>query len=287
VRYTWIEAHRDEYSVSRLCRLLEVSRTGYLQWRRRPSSRQALANRTLDARVAAIHAESKRSYGRPRIVQDLRNQGIAVGHERVRRSLQRQGLRPVYKRPYRVTTDSGHQKMVSPNLLDRRFDCWQINQAWVCDITYVGTAQGWLYLATVMDLASRRIVGWSMNERMKADLVCDALKSAYWRRKPAPGLIVHSDRGSQYASDQHRQLIVDFGMVQSMSRRGSCWDNAPMESFYKTLKVERVHQVDYRTRDEARLDIVLWIEGFYNGKRLHSAVGYRSPVTAEYSLKAA
>ena len=169
--------------VAGLCRLLEVSRTGYLQWRRRPSSRQALANRTLDARVAAIHAASKRSYGRPRIVQDLRNQGIAVGHERVRRSLQRQGLRPVYKRPYRVTTDSGHQKTVSPNLLDRRFDCWQINQAWVCDITYVGTAQGWLYLATVMDLASRRIVGWSMNERMKADLVCDALKSAYWRRK--------------------------------------------------------------------------------------------------------
>ena len=138
-----------------------------------------------------------------------------------------------------------------------------------------------------MDLASRRIVGWSMKERMKADLVCDALKSAYWRRKPAPGLILHSDRGSQYVSDQYRQLVVDFGMVQSMSRRGSCWDNAPMESFYKTLKVERVYQVDYRTRDEARLDIVLWIEGFYNGKRLHSSIAYRLPLSAEDSLQAA
>jgi len=228
VRYTWIERHRDEYSVSRLCRLLEVSRTGYLQWRSRPSSGQMLANRTLDARVAAIHAASKRSYGRLRIVQDLRSQGVLVGHERVRRSLQRQGLRPVYKRPYRVTTNSSHHKMIAPNLLDRRFDCWQTNQAWVCDVTYVGTAQGWLYLATVMDLASRRIVGWSMSDRMKADLVCDALRSAYWRRKPPPGLIVHSDRGSQYASDRYRQLIADFRMVQSMSRRANCWDNAPM-----------------------------------------------------------
>jgi len=133
-------------------------------------------------------------------------------------------LRPVYKRRYRVTTDSNHRKAVAPNLLERRFDCWQINQAWVCDITFVGTAEGWLYLATVMDLGSRRIVGWSMSERIKADLVCDALRSAYWQRKPGPGLILHSDRGSQYASDRHRQLIADFGMVRSMSRRGSCWD---------------------------------------------------------------
>jgi putative transposase len=174
--------------------------------------------------VAAIHAASKRSYGRPRIVQDLRNQGVLVGHESVRRSLQRQGLRPVYKRPYRITTDSNHRKAVAPNLLDRRFDGWQINQAWLCDITYVGTAAGWRYLATVMDLGSRRIVGWSMSERMKADLVCDALKSAYWRRKPVPGLIQHCDRGSQYVSDQYRRLVGDFAMVQSMSRKGNCWD---------------------------------------------------------------
>jgi len=287
VKYTWIEAHRDEYSVSRLCRLLEVSRTGYLQWRRRPCSDRALASKALDAQVAAIHAASNRSYGRPRIVQDLRNRGVLVGHERVRRSLQRQALRPVYRRRYRVTTDSKHRKAVAPNLLERRFDCWQINQAWVCDITYVGTAEGWLYLATVMDLGSRRIVGWSMSERIKADLVCDALRSAYWQRKPGPGLILHSDRGSQYASDQHRQLITDFAMLQSMSRKGNCWDNAPMESFYKTMKVERVYQLAYETRAQARLDIVNWIEGFYNRRRLHSSVGYRSPASAEASLKAA
>ena len=287
MRYTWIESHRDQYSVSRLCRLLEVSRTGYLQWRGRPCSDRSLACRALDVQVAAIHAASKRSYGRPRIVRDLRNQGLLIGHERVRRSLQRQGLRPVYKRPYRVTTDSDHRKAVSPNLLDRRFDCWQINQAWVCDITYVGTAEGWLYLATVMDLGSRRIVGWSMSERMKADLVCEALKSAYWRRKPLPGLLVHSDRGSQYASDPYRQLISDFAMLQSMSRKANCWDNSPMESFYKSLKVERVYQVAYETRNEARLDIVNWIEGFYNGQRLHSSVGYRSPTSVEADMKAA
>ncbi len=287
MRYTWIETHRDEYAVSRLCRLLEVSRSGYLQWRRRPCSDRALASRALDAQVAAIHAASRRSYGRPRIVQSLRNDGIVVGHERVRRSLQRQGLRPVYKRRYRVTTDSNHRKAVAPNLLERRFDGWQINQAWVCDITYIGTAEGWLYLATVMDLGSRRIVGWSMNERINADLVCDALRSAYWQRKPGPGLILHSDRGSQYASDQHRRLITDFAMLQSMSRKGNCWDNAPMESFYKTMKVERVYQVTYQTRAQARLDVVDWIEGFYNRRRLHSSVGYRSPVQAEYALKAA
>ena len=287
MKYTWIESYRDEYPVTRMCRLLEVSRSGYLQWRSRPCSDRTLASRALDAQVAAIHAASKRSYGRPRIVQDLRNQGIVVGHERVRRSLQRQGLRPVYKRPYRVTTDSNHRKAVAPNVLDRRFDCWQINQAWVCDVTYVSTAEGWLYLATVMDLASRRIVGWSMSDRIRADLVCNALKAAYWRRKPAPGLIVHSDRGSQYASDSYRRLVSDFAMTQSMSRKANCWDNSPMESFYESLKVERIYQLAYETRDEARLDIVNWIEGFYNGQRLHSSVGFKSPARVEADLKAA
>ena len=164
-------------------------------------------------------------------------QGLLIGHERVRNSLKRQGLRPVYKRPYRVTTDSAHRKPIAPNVLDRRFDGWRVNQAWVADITYIATGEGWLYLACVMDLASRRIVGWSMSDRIKAELVCQALKSAYWRRKPSAGLIMHSDRGSQYASDSYRQLIQDYRMIASMSRRGNCWDNAAMESFFKTLKV--------------------------------------------------
>jgi transposase InsO family protein len=287
VKYAWIEEQSDLFSVARMCRQLGVSRTGYCQWRVRPPSERSMANATLDAQVAAIHARSKRSYGRPRIVGNLLEQGVHVGHERVRNSMKRQDLSPVYKRPYRVTTDSAHKKPIAPNVLNRRFDGWQVNQAWVADITYIATAEGWLYLACVMDLASRRIVGWSMSERMKADLVCQALKSAYWRRKPPAGLIMHSDRGSQYAGDSHRQLIKDYRMIQSMSRRANCWDNAPMESFFKTLKVERVHLLRYDTRALAKLDIVDWIEGFYNRRRMHSSIGYQTPLDAESSLMAA
>lgn len=284
MKYAWIEANRDQFSVVRMCRQLEVSRTGYCQWRTRSPTQRALDNAVLDAQVAAIHSESRRSYGRPRIVRAL---GQPVGHERVRRSLIRQGLRPTYRRPYRVTTDSDHQKPIAPNFLDRRFNGWAPNQAWVADITYIATVEGWLYLACIMDLASRRIVGWSMSNRIKADLVCQALKSAFWQRKPPPGLIMHTDRGSQYASKEHCALIKDFRMQQSMSRRANCWDNAPMESFFKTLKVERVEQVRYQTRAEARLDLVDWIEGFYNRRRLHSSIGYKIPVSAESAEMAA
>ena len=287
MRYAWIEQHRDLFAVSRMCRLLEVSRTGYCQWRTRAPSARALANGRLDAQVAALHAASGRSYGRDRIVRGLHQQGQCVGHERVRRSLVRQGLRSVYKRPYRVTTDSEHCKPVATNVLDRRFEGWQINQAWVADVTYVATAEGWLYLAVILDLASRRIVGWSMSHRLKAELVCQALVSAYWGRKPAPGLIMHTDRGSQYASKSYRDLIRDFRMTPSMSRKANCWDNSAMESFFKTLKVERVYQLRYQTRAQARLDIVDWIEGFYNRQRLHSSIGYQTPVDAEVALMAA
>ena len=287
MKYAWIEEHRDRFDVTRMCRQFDVSRTGYSQWRRRAPSDRATANAVLDAQVAAVHAGSKRSYGRPRIVRGLREQGVQVGHERVRKSLKRQGLRPVYKRPYRVTTDSAHHKPIAPNILERRFAGWRVNQAWVADITYVATGEGWLYLACVMDLASRRIVGWSMSERISADLVCQALKSAYWQRKPAAGLIMHSDRGSQYASTSYRQLIKAHRMSQSMSRRANCWDNAAMESFFKTLKVEHTHLLRYDTRALAKLDIVDWIEGFYNHKRMHSSIGYKTPVAVESSLMAA
>jgi putative transposase len=287
VKYAWIEEQSDLFCVTRMCRQLGVSRTGYCQWRTRPPSERSMANAVLDAQVAAIHAGSRRSYGRPRIVRDLHTQGVRVSHERVRNSLIRQELRPAYKRPYRVTTDSDHKKPIAPNVLDRRFDGWQVNQAWVADITYIATGEGWLYLACVMDLASRRIVGWSMSERMKADLVCQALKSAYWQRKPLTGLIMHTDRGSQYASVDHRKLIKDYRMIQSMSRRANCWDNAVMESFFKTLKVERVHMMRYDTRAIAKLDIVDWIEGTYNQRRTHSSINYQTPVEAEFSLMAA
>lgn len=287
MRYTWIEQHRDEYAASRMCRLLAVSRTGYLQWRGRPLSARAQANEELDAQVAAIHAASNRSYGRPRIVRELGAQGMSVGHERVRRSLQRQALRPIYRRPYRVTTDSDHRLPLARNVLERRFNGWDINRAWVSDITYLSTAEGWLYLAVIMDLGSRRIVGWSMSHRLHAELVCQALKAAYWQCKPTPGLILHSDRGCQYASVSYRKLITQFRMQQSMSRKANCWDNAPMESFFKTLKVERVYQLRYETRAQARLDIVDWIEGFYNRQRLHSSIGYRTPAQIDRTRMAA
>jgi putative transposase len=287
VRYAWIEQHRDEYAVTRLCRHLEVSRTGYQQWRKRPPSARAMANAALDAQVAAIHARARQSYGRPRVVRVLRAHGVAVGHERVRQSLLRQALRPVYRKPYRVTTDSAHTKPIAANVLNRHFAGWQINRAWVADLTYIRTDEGWLYLACILDLGSRRVVGWSMSARMKAQLVCDALQMAYWRRKPPPGLIMHSDRGVQYAADEHRKLIVQYGMVQSMSRKGNCWDNAPMESFFKTLKVEWVDRMRYATRSQARLDVIDWIEGFYNAQRVHSSIEYQSPSEFEMHLQAA
>jgi transposase InsO family protein len=193
----------------------------------------------------------------------------------------------VYRKKYRITTDSSHGKPVAQNLLDRRFDGWTANRAWTTDITYLLTDEGWLYLAAILDLGTRRIVGWAMSARMSAKLVCDALQMAFWRRRPAAGLLMHSDRGSQYASDDYRKLLKQFHMTQSMSRKGNCWDNAPMESFFKTLKVERTYRLQYTSRDQARLDIVNWIEGFYNEKRLHSAIDYRSPADFERSLKAA
>jgi putative transposase len=287
MKYAWIDNHRDEYTVSRLCRVLSVSRTGYCQWRVRAPSARVLANKALDAKVQLVHRNSRGSYGRPRITQQLRQQGERVSAERVRRSLKRQGLRPVYRRAWVVTTDSRHRLPVAPNLLDRRFDGWQPNRAWVADITYVATDEGWLYLAAVMDLASRRIVGWSMSETIDAKLVCAALRSAYWQRKPGAGLLVHTDRGSQYASHEYRRLAADFAITMSMSRKADCWDNAAMESFFKTLKVERIYQVRYDTRAQARLDIVDWIEGFYNRVRMHTAIGYLAPVERELSLLAA
>ncbi len=284
MKYAWIDNHRDQYPVSRMCRVLAVSRSGYCQWRKREPSARAQANEVLDRQIARVHAASGRSYGRLRIVASLRAQGVRVGGERVRRSLGRQQLRPVYRRPYVVTTDSAHRLPVAANLLDRRFTGWSPNKAWVADITYVPTAQGWLFLAAVMDLACRVIVGWAMSERIDAMLVCDALRMAYWRRRPSPGLLIHSDRGSQYASRDHRDLTIELGMTMSMSRKANAWDNAVIESFFKTLKVERVYQVRYETRDQARLDLVNWIEGFYNRQRLHGAAEMKPPIDREREL---
>lgn len=287
MKYAWIRDHSDQFPVARMCRVLQVSRSGFSQWRTRSPSARAQANAVLDAQVAAVHADSGRAYGRPRVHRALRHSGLRVGHERVRRSLRRLGLASVHRKPYRVTTDSAHAHPIAANLLDRRFDGWAPDRAWVADITYVPTAEGWLYLACVLDLGTRAIVGWSMSDRMRASLACDALTMAYWRRKPAAGLLIHSDRGVQYASRDHRKLISKYRMVQSMSRKANCWDNAVMESFFKSLKSERIDHARYRGREQARTDIVDWIEGFYNRRRLHSAIGYRTPLQVEQQLRAA
>jgi putative transposase len=287
VKYAWIKQNRDLYSVQRVCEILEVSRTGYQQWLIREPSLKQSRHQQLDSRVRALHMASKRTDGRPRLVRALRYEGFNVGHEQVRQSMLRLHLRSVHKRRFVHTTDSIHAKPIAQNVLNRRFDGWSLNRAWVGDITYIETDEGWLYLATVLDLASRKVVGWSMSDRMKTELVLQALRSAYGARKPEPGLIMHTDRGSQYADRKHIQLLNDYGMIQSMSRKGSCWDNAVAESFFKTLKVEQVYQTRYQTRQQARLDIVNWIEGRYNNERLHSANDYLSPNKAELILKAA
>jgi putative transposase len=287
VKYAWIEAHSEQFSAQRACQMLEVSRTGFQQWLLRgPSLRQRQQQR-LDVEVRALHEASHKADGRPRLVRALKNKGINVGHEKVRQSMLRQHLCSVHKRRFVHTTDSAHHKPIASNLLNRRFDGWQLNRAWVGDITYIETDEGWLYLATVIDLASRKVVGWSMSERMKTDLVMQALTSAYGARRPEPGLIMHTDRGSQYADRRYVQLLHDYGMVQSMSRKGSCWDNAVAESFFKTLKVERVNQTRYETRQQARLDIMNWIEGRYNNERMHSTNNYLSPHQSELAHKAA
>ena len=237
-----------------MCRVLDVSRNGYCQCQVREPSQSAQANATLNAQVSALHVASTRSYGRHRMLRGLCNQGLRVGHERIRKSLNRQGLRPLYRKPYRVTTDSKHKKAVAANLLDRRFDRWATNRAWVSDITEIATGEGWLYLALVMDLASRRIVGWSMRNRITAELVCQALKSAYWRRKPAINLIIHSDRGSQYASHEYRRLIKAYGMKQSMSREAIFGTTLRWKASSKRSRSSESINCD--AKPERRLDLI-------------------------------
>lgn len=281
MKYAWIKQYRYVSSVAGLCRLLQVSRTGYQQWLKRGPSARALADRQITERIVESHRASQQTFGRPRIQRDLRAQGYRLGNDRVRRLMRAAHVRSVHRRKHIVTTRSDPQLRAAPNLLERRFQAQAANQVWLGDITYIPTGQGTLYLAAVLDLYSRRIVGWSMSDSMPTSLVCNALTMALGRRRPAPGLIHHSDRGHQYGSDQFRQLLASHRIVQSMSKKGDAWDNAPMESWFHTLKVERVHRLTYRTYAEARADLVDYIEGFYNCRRRHSANDYLSPVQFE------
>lgn len=268
--------------IAALCRLLGVSRSGYYAARRRARTPPKLCPVTV--RLQATFAASGRSYGSRRLCAGLQSQGITVGRHRVRTLMRISGLRPVWKRKFIHTTDSRHTLPVAENVLNRQFEPAAANAAWVSDITYIRTRSGWLYLAAVMDLFSRKIVGWAMAPSMPAELVCSALQMAIAQRQPSAGLIVHSDRGSQYASESHRALLTRHGLRASMSRRANCWDNAVMERFFLNLKMERVWQRDYANHGEAARDITDYIVGFYNNVRLHSKLGYLPPTAYERKM---
>jgi putative transposase len=282
VRYGFIREHRTRWPVSVQCQVLGVSRSGYYAWRDRPRSERSERREQLITEMRAIHAEKqKHSYGSPRMCRDLRGLGLKVSENTVARLMKEDGLRATTARKFRHTTDSNHGHPVAENVLDREFTATRPNEKWVSDITYVETDEGWLYVATVEDLYSRKVVGWSLSDRMTWDLVGSAMEMAIGRRLPSRGLMAHSDRGSQYASGGYQELLKSHGITCSMSRRGNCWDNAPMESFFATLKKELVHQERYATRAEARASIFEYIEVFYNTERRHSSLGYVSPQAFE------
>jgi putative transposase len=261
--------------VASLCRLLDVSRSGYYASQRR--ARRSVRACPVTIHLQAAFATSGRSYGSRRLRVELHKQGLDVGRHRIRKLMRINNIRPVWKRKFIHTTDSHHTLPIAHNVLDRQFQPAASNLAWVADITYIRTRSGWLYLAAIMDLYSRKIVGWAMAPNMPAELVCSALQMAITQRNPCAGLIVHSDRGSQYASESHRALLARHGLRASMSRKGNCWDNAVMERFFLNLKMERVWQRDYANRAEATRDITDYIVGFYNSTRLHSTLGYLPP----------
>jgi len=267
-----------------MARVMAVSTSGYYDWRKRPESLRKQHNRRLVVEIKAIHTESRKTYGSPRIHNELKDRGFRCGQKRVARLMQLHDIRVKQKRRFKATTDSKHTLPVADNVLARAFTPEGPDQVWASDITYIPTKQGWLYLAVVLDLYSRRVVGWSMQERLQRSLVGEALTMALGQRRPSPGLVHHSDRGSQYASRDYQGLLEQARMVCSMSRRGNCWDNAPVESFFSTLKRELVHQRCYRSRIEARADIFEYLEVWYNRKRRHSSLGYQSPVQYEELL---
>jgi putative transposase len=279
VRYAFIEQHRGSYPLQALCAGLQVSDSGFAAWQRGEGPTKWLSDSALLKRIREIHTETKAAYGSPRIYQELKGRGIPVSQGRVERLMRENGLRGRHKRRFKATTDSKHSLPVAPNRLDQNFETEHPDQVWTADITYLATGEGWLYLAIVLDLYTRQIVGWAMRERMTKDLVIDALRMAWFRRRPQAGLIHHSDRGSQYCSHDFQTQLAEYGMRSSMSRKGNCWDNAPTESFFNSLKNERVHGVRYETRDEARADVFDYIEVFYNRSRRHSALGGISPVS--------
>jgi len=285
VRFRFIAAEKATFPIRLLCRTLQVSRAGFYAWQGRAPSARAQADDQLGVEIAAIHAKTRHRYGSPRIHAELVERGCRTGRKRVARLMRAHGLAARCRRRFRVTTQSRHPFPIAPNVLARQFERPGPDQAWVTDITYIPTGEGWLYLAVILDLYSRFAVGWAMHDRITDDLTLDALGMALARRRPSPGLLHHSDRGSQYASGDYQRVLAQNEIVCSMSRRGNCWDNAVAESFFASLKVELVHDATWATRTAARIELFDYLEVFYNGQRRHSALGYLSPRAFELRRK--
>jgi len=284
VRFAFIRRHEDVFRIVSLCRVLSVTRQGYYAWKRRPLSRRAVANETLLVEIRASHFRSKRSYGSPRVWRELKRQRDRLGEKRVARLMAQDGLRAKRSRRYRATTDSRNTTVVHENVLARDFTVGAPGRAWAGDITYLWTREGWLYLAVVLDIGTRRVIGWSLRETLQTALVTSALDMALGARPITPGLICHSDRGSQYGSEDVQAMIGRYRLRGSMSRKGNCWDNAVVESFFASLKTELVAEARWETRTEAKSAVVAWIEGWYNRERMHSTLGYMSPVEFERQI---
>jgi len=282
MRYRFIDDHRDDWPVRVMCRVLRVSPSGFYAWRHRPVSDQVIRRGELTKKVQQVFEDNRRVYGSPRVHEQLLAHGEHCSVHTIAKIMQKQGLQAKGPKRFKpVTTDSKHDRPIADNLLQRDFTATGPNQKWVADMTYIPTRMGWLYLAVVLDVFSRRVVGWSVADHMRADLVCQALRQAVGNRKPYAGLIHHSDRGVQYASGDYQNLLDVYGITCSMSGKGNCYDNAMMESFMGTLKVERVHGSDWGDHDEAGQAVFEYIEVFYNRVRLHSSLGYKSPLEYE------
>jgi putative transposase len=288
VKFSFIAKHRGIWPAAWMCETLGVSRGGFYGWLTRPRSARSRSDEDLAGKVRASFLASDRTYGARRVWHDLLADGVGCGLHRIERLMRQQGLRARPRRR-RLPPDRGERPAtaVAPNRLDRSFDAAAPNRKWITDFTYIWTAEGWLYVAAVLDLFSRRVVGWSMSASMTAQLVTDALLMAIWRRGKPQALLHHSDRGSQYTSEQFQRLLADHGVTCSMSRSGNVWDNAAMESFFSSLKTERTACRTYRTRDQARADVFDYIERFYNPKRRHSTLGYLTPTEFEMQAQSA
>ena len=281
MRFAFIEAEKAEFPVELLCEVLKVSRSGFYAWRGRPESSRASEDRRLRLEITSIHTTHKGRYGSPRIQEDMLELGYPMSRKRVARLMREAELKWRRTKRFRTTTNSNHEFAIAPNVLGRNFTTAAPDRVWVGDITYIWTDEGWLYLAAILDVFSRRVVGWAVSDRMTTKLATDALEMALWRRQPPPGLIHHTDRGSQYASGEYRHRLKAAGITCSMSRKGNCWDNAVAESFFATLKGELANDAEWGTRNEARREIFEFVELYYNAKRRHSTLGQLSPLAFE------